>query len=143
MLTSSQIVQFKNFGYVVVPEFTDLDYCDSVVALARSELKKQAMPIEYESDTRYPGAPQSRTAEGGNTARRLLIATQRSTQLVDWATSEALKENLRELLGERMFLSQAHHNSIMIKNQRFPALRGGIATIATGNSSVLIWCPRG
>ena len=39
MLTSSQIVQFKNFGYVVIPEFADLDYCETTVALARSELK--------------------------------------------------------------------------------------------------------
>jgi hypothetical protein len=46
MLTSSQIVQFKNFGYVVVPEFADLDYCETAVALARSELKKQVMPIQ-------------------------------------------------------------------------------------------------
>lgn len=124
MLTPSQIFQFKNFGYVVVPEFTGIDFCDGVVALARSELKRQAMPIEYEADTHYPGAPQSRTAEGGNTARRLLNATQRSTQLLDWATSEPLTENLRQLLGERIFLSQSHHNSIMIKKPKFSSTTG-------------------
>lgn len=124
MLTSSQIVQFKNFGYVVVPEFADLDYCEIAVALARSELKKQVMPIEYEADTHYPGAPKSRSAEGGNTARRLLGATQRSTQLVDWATSEPLTENLRQLLGERIFLSQTHHNCIMIKEPKFSSSIG-------------------
>jgi len=124
MLTPSQIFQFKNFGYVVVPEFADLDYCEIVVALARSELKKQAMPIEYEADTHYPGAPKSRSEEGGNTARRLLSATQRSARLVDWATSEPLKENLRQLLGERMYLSQAHHNCIMIKKPKFSSSTG-------------------
>lgn len=40
MLTSAQIVQFKNFGYAVVPEFTSLPFCESVIALARSDLKK-------------------------------------------------------------------------------------------------------
>ena len=45
MLTPSQIFQFKNFGYLVVPEFTAIDYCESVIALARSDLKRQAMPI--------------------------------------------------------------------------------------------------
>lgn len=124
MLTSSQIVQFKNFGYVIVPEFTEIDYCDSIVALARSELKRQVMPIEYEADTHYPGAPQSRTAEGGNTARRLLNATQRNAQLAGWATSAPLKENLRQLLGERIFLSQAHHNCIMIKKPKFSSTTG-------------------
>lgn len=124
MLTPSQIVQFKNFGYVVVPEFTPEEYCDSVIALARRDLKKQVMPIEYEADTCYPGAPLSRMAEGGNTARRLLSATQRSTQLVDWATSEPLKENLRQLLGERIFLSQSHHNCIMIKKPKFSSTTG-------------------
>lgn len=124
MLTPSQIVQFKNFGYVVVPEFTPEEHCDSVIALARSDLKRQVMPIEYEADTCYPGAPLSRTAEGGNTARRLLSATQRSAQLVEWATSEPLKENLRQLLGERIFLSQSHHNCIMIKKPKFSSTTG-------------------
>ncbi len=124
MLTPSQIVQFKNFGYVVVPEFADLDYCEITVALARSELKKQIVPIEYEADTHYPGAPKSRSAEGGNTARRLLGATQRSAQLMDWATSDPLKENLRQLLGEHLFLSQAHHNCIMVKSPKFSSSTG-------------------
>lgn len=124
MLTSSQIVQFKNFGYVVIPEFADLDYCETTVALARSELKKHVMPIEYEADTHYPGAPKSRSAEGGDTARRLLGATQRSPQLVDWATSAPLKENLRQLLGEYIFLSQTHHNCIMIKEPKFSSSTG-------------------
>lgn len=110
MLSSAQIAQFKNFGYVVVPEFTPLEYCESVIALARSELKKQIMPIEYDADTQYPGAPKSRSAEGGDTARRLLSATTRSAHLSGWATSEDLKGILHQVLGERIF----YHNLITI-----------------------------
>ena len=124
MLTSAQINQFKNFGYAVVPEFSSLPFCESVVAIARSDLTKQVTPIEYEADTRYPGAPSSRTSEGGDTARRLLNATQRSAKLMDWATSESLKENLRQLLGQNIFLSQSHHNCIMTKKPKFSSTVG-------------------
>jgi phytanoyl-CoA hydroxylase len=124
MLTPSQIFQFKNFGYVVVPEFSPLSYCESVIAIARSDLKQQVMPIEYEADVCYPGAPLSRTAEGGNTARRLLRATQRNTKLMDWATSDSLKVILRQLLGEQIFLSQSHHNCIMTKKPTFSSSTG-------------------
>lgn len=124
MLTSAQIAQFKNFGYLIVPDFTSLEYCESIIALARSDLKKQIMPIEYEADTHYPGAPKSRSAEGGNTARRLLNATQRSAHLMSWATSEHLKEILHQLLGEKIFLSQSHHNCIMVKKPTFSSSTG-------------------
>jgi len=124
MLTSGQIAQFKNFGYLVVPEFTSMDYCESVIAMARSDLKRQIMPIEYEADVQYPGAPKSRTADGGDTARRLLNATTRSSYLSGWATSEPLKEILYQILGERIFLSQSHHNCIMIKRPTFSSTTG-------------------
>lgn len=124
MLTSAQVVQFKNFGYVIVPEFASAEYCEDVVTLARRELKNQIMPIEYEADTLYPGAPQSRAAEGGDTARRLLRATQRSERLIEWATCEPLKAVLRQVLGENIFLSQSHHNCIMIKKPTFSSTTG-------------------
>lgn len=124
MLTPAQIFQFKNFGYVTVPEFTSLAFCERIVGIAKNELKKHAIPIEYEADIGYPGAPQSRAAEGGNTVRRLLNATRRDDQLVEWATSESLTKILRQLLGERIVLSQAHHNCIMIKTPKFSSTTG-------------------
>ena len=124
MLRSEQIRGFKDKGYLVLPGFSSVTFCESVVALAKSELQAQAMPIEFEADTQYPGAPLSRSAEGGATARRLLMASQRHPMLLDWATTDPLKAILHQLLGADVFLSQAHHNCIMTKQPAFSSVTG-------------------
>lgn len=124
MLTSEQILAFKKNGYLVLPGFAQPEYCAAVVAFAITELEQQAMPIEFEADTHYPGAPLSRSAEGGTTARRLLMATARHPMLLDWATTGALNGILHQLLGQDVLLSQAHHNCIMTKQPAFSSVTG-------------------
>lgn len=124
MLTSEQTLEFKKNGYLVLPGFSNTQFCESVVAFAKSELGRQAMPIEFEADTQYPGAPLSRSAEGGATARRLLMASTRDPMLLDWATSGALNGVLHQLLGQDVLLSQAHHNCIMTKQPAFSSITG-------------------
>lgn len=119
MLTPAQIHQFKHAGYLVLPKFSSAHYCERVLALANSDLSKQVMPIEYEADVDYPGAPKSRTSEGGHTARRLLGAAQRDPLLREWATAAPLKAILQQLLSGKIFLSQAHHNCIMTKQPAY------------------------
>ncbi|WP_331351692.1 phytanoyl-CoA dioxygenase family protein [Cellvibrio sp. UBA7671] len=124
MLTPAQILEFRNNGYLVLPGFSTVQFCDAVVAFARNELQQHKIPIEYEADVQYPGAPASRTAVGGGTARRLLMASARAPMLRDWATGDSLKEILQELLGSTVFLSQAHHNCIMTKQPAFSSMTG-------------------
>jgi len=124
MLTAAQILEFKNSGYLVLPGFSTMQFCDAVMAFACNELQQHAMPIEYEADVRYPGAPTSRVAVGGATARRLLMASARAPMLRDWATGSPLKEILQQLLGQTVFLSQAHHNCIMTKQPAFSSITG-------------------
>ena len=124
MLTSEQIHEFKKNGYLVLPDFSSAQFCESVVAFAKSELELQAMPIEFEADTQYPGAPLSRSAEGGATARRLLMAAARHPMLREWATTGALNGILHQLLGRDVLLSQAHHNCIMTKQPAFSSVTG-------------------
>lgn len=124
MLTPEQLKHFTNNGYLVLRGLADSEYCTSVIALAEQALLADIAPIEYEADTRYPGAPISRDAEGGQTARRLLQAVSRSSLLADWASSGPLSQPLRQLLGEGARLSQVHHNCIMTKQPRFSSLTG-------------------
>ena len=124
MLRSEQIREFNEKGYLVLPGFSSVQFCESVVTLAKSELQAQAMPIEFEADTQYPGAPLSRTADGGTTARRLLMASQRHPMLLDWATADPLKGILHQLLRTDVLLSQAHHNCIMTKQPAFSSVTG-------------------
>ncbi|WP_295749994.1 phytanoyl-CoA dioxygenase family protein [Undibacterium sp.] len=124
MLTAQQIQQFSTDGYLVLPALSDASYCEAVVGLALQELAAEAGPIEYEADTRYPGAPASRDAEGGRTARRLLQAVARSPLLADWARGAQLSAALLQLLGAGAALSQVHHNCIMTKQPRFSSITG-------------------
>ncbi len=124
MLSAAQIAQFDHDGYLVLPALSDAHYCQQVLAFAQQELDAEHTPIEYEADTRYPGAPASLDAEGGRTARRLLQAYQRSALLSDWAKGAVLGQALGQLLGPGVRLSQSHHNCIMTKQARFSSLTG-------------------
>ncbi|MBR7799761.1 phytanoyl-CoA dioxygenase family protein [Undibacterium fentianense] len=124
MLNFAQLEEFKRQGYLVLPQFTTPELCDRLLSFAQSELDGIVQPIEYEADTRYPGAPASRDAEGGQTARRLLQAYSRAELIAEWATQKDLADNLKQLLGQNVRMSQVHHNCIMTKQARFSSLTG-------------------
>lgn len=124
MLTPAQVIEFSTNGFVVLPEFSTEQFCNEVVAFAVDELQHQVMPIEFEADVQYPGAPVSRSAEGGATARRLLMASARSPRLRAWATGLPLSPILHQLLGQTVYLSQAHHNCIMTKQPAYSSMTG-------------------
>jgi len=124
MLAFEQILEFKKQGYLVLPGFAAAQFCDAVVEFTKSELERQSMPIEFEADIQYPGAPLSRADEGGATARRLLMASARHPMLREWATTGALNSILHQLLGREVLLSQAHHNCIMTKQPAFSSVTG-------------------
>ncbi|MBX9899940.1 MAG: phytanoyl-CoA dioxygenase family protein [Burkholderiaceae bacterium] len=124
MLSTAQIQEFQQQGFLVLPQLASTTYCNSVMQLALDALREHTAPIEYEADTGYAGAPSSRDAEGGLTARRLLRAVGRDDLLMNWARQPLLVENLRQLLGEQVVLSQAHHNCIMTKQPRFSSVTG-------------------
>ena len=123
-LTTEQLNHFTTNGYLILRGLADNDYCSAVIDLAEEALRAETAPIEYEADTRYPGAPISRDAVGGKTARRLLQAVSRSSLVANWANSESLAQALRQLLGAGPRLSQVHHNCIMTKQPRFSSLTG-------------------
>lgn len=124
MLSDDQLRSFDEHGYLILPGLADPAQCDEMVRFAAHELAREAMPIEFEADTQYPGAPSSRQAEGGRTARRLLQAYGRSPMISAWATGAALAWPLKQLLGPQTYLVQAHHNCIMTKQPRFSSLTG-------------------
>ncbi|MFZ6843008.1 phytanoyl-CoA dioxygenase family protein [Undibacterium sp. RuTC16W] len=124
MLSQEQLQQFHHDGYLVLPAQVDAATCEAIIAFSQQQLDDDIAPIEYEADTRYPGAPVSRNAEGGLTARRLLQAVARSKTLASWVTGDVLVQVLRQLLGDGLRLVQAHHNCIMTKQPRFSSLTG-------------------
>jgi phytanoyl-CoA hydroxylase len=116
------IRQFEERGYVVARRLADPAQCARMRALAADHLARAVAPVEYEADVGYPGAPASRAAPGGQTVRRLLQAYARDELFRSWAGSPALGERLKQLLGPRVMLSQAHHNCVMTKNPGFSSV---------------------
>ena len=93
-------------------------------AAAERALAENTAPAEYEADLHYPGAPPSRDAPGGRTARRLLQAYARDAVFKSWTAKPTVVEKLRQLLGPDLILSQGHHNCIMTKQPKFSSDTG-------------------
>jgi phytanoyl-CoA hydroxylase len=124
MLSTAQRTDFQHHGFLVLKNFVPPEFCSQVLALAQQHVAEQIAPIEYEADTGYPGAPASRTVEGGQTTRRLLQAYARSALLADFAAGPRLSGVIGSLLGPGALLSQAHHNCIMTKQARYSSSTG-------------------
>lgn len=124
MLSSDQRDAFVRDGYLVIPQYESADYCAAVIALIQEELRAERAPIEYEVETRYPGAPSSFDDEGGRTPRRVKGIYARHPLFSEWACSEDMASMLKTLLGDEVLLSQNHHNCVMTKHPAYSSLTG-------------------
>jgi phytanoyl-CoA hydroxylase len=120
--SEEEVARFERDGYVVVRGLVPREECAALKAAAQADLAAVKEPIEYEADTRYPGAPASHAAPGGRTVRRLLQAYGRDPLFAQWGTASAISARLKQLLGPRIALSQAHHNCVMTKNPRYSSV---------------------
>lgn len=116
---AQELAAWRSQGYVIARGLADAAACARMKAVTERDLAAAVQPIEYEADVHYPGAPASREAPGGATARRLLQAYARDPAFAAWATAPALAVRLHQMLGPRVLLSQAHHNCIMTKQPRY------------------------
>lgn len=111
---------FAADGYVVLRGMVSAADCDAIAGAVRDSLNPVLAPAEFEVDVGYPGSPESRTADGGDTPRRLLNAYSRFPALRPLVTGPAVAQRLRAMLGtQRVLLSQCHHNCVMTKAPDF------------------------
>lgn len=118
----AEVAQFARDGYQVVRGMVPAEACALLRGVAERDLAAAVAPIEYEAETRYPGAPASLEAPGGRTVRRLLQACARDAAFRQWATGAPVVSRLRQLLGPQIALSQAHHNCVMTKDASYSSL---------------------
>ena len=119
MFSVADVGQFRRDGYIVARQLATPAECAEIRVIAERDLGAAKAPVEYEADTRYPGAPASLDAPGGRTVRRLLQAYARDPLIARWATQPAIATRLQQLIGSRVELAQAHHNCVMTKNPRY------------------------
>jgi phytanoyl-CoA hydroxylase len=122
-LTAEEIAEFHEKGFLIVRGLASKGIRDAILAIGKAQLADAIGPIEYEADTHYPGAPLSRDASGGSTARRLLKVFARDQAFRDWALNPSVTSRVKQLLGsQRIALTQAHHNSLMTKQPAFSSI---------------------
>jgi len=123
-LTTDQIDQFRNDGFLVFRKLAPELACDAMLDVVRAHLQREVAPVEYEAEVGYAGAPDSLDAPGGRTVRRLRSAYQRDTCFREWAEDERIVGWLRQLLSEPVCLTLAHHNCVMTKHPNFGTATG-------------------
>ncbi|MEM7079612.1 MAG: phytanoyl-CoA dioxygenase family protein [Pseudomonadota bacterium] len=120
--------RFQRDGYIVLRRVLDTALLAEVKAAIATMLEPLVGPVEYEADVGYPGSPAARSAQGGDTPRRLLHAYARAQSLRDLALHPAVTAQIAEIFGtpeHDLRLSQCHHNCVMTK---YP-----------GHSSATLW----
>jgi phytanoyl-CoA hydroxylase len=118
-----ELQRFQRDGFLVVRQLLAQDQCRAIHDEVADSLKPLRGPAEFEADVKYPGAPDDRQSEGGNTPRRLLHAYGRSRVFRQWATSSLLRDHLQALMQtNRVMLSQCHHNCIMTKHPGYSSM---------------------
>lgn len=120
--SAAEVAQFERDGYRIVRALVPAPECARMLSVAERDLAAVALPVEYEVETQYPGAPASLEAPGGRTVRRLLQAYARDAVYREWATAKPVVARLRQLLGPQIALAQAHHNCVMTKDSRYSSL---------------------
>lgn len=118
-LSPDQIQHYHKQGFLILPGAGG-DCIDAFLAQARQDLQAPGEPRELEAVLGYPGAPDSTGQPGGDTVRRLLLATERHPEWYEWATSARIATWLRDLLNaETVYLNPNHHNCLMTKSPRY------------------------
>jgi len=116
--------EFQEQGFVVVRGLGSAETCARMRDVTRAGLAQHILPVEYESDLQYPGAPASRADSGGDTIRRLKEAHGRDPVFVQWIASQPIVARLRQLLGPQVVMPLAHHDCIMTKQPRYSSQTG-------------------
>ncbi|HEY8608534.1 MAG TPA: phytanoyl-CoA dioxygenase family protein [Noviherbaspirillum sp.] len=124
LLPAARIDDFHRDGYLVLPGFAAPEAREAMLAVTRDHLGRALPPVEYEAELGYPGAPASLDAPGGRTVRRLRAAWQRDEAFRSWAADPALLARLRQLMGDRICLTLAHHNCVMTKHPGYGTATG-------------------
>ncbi len=119
-----QIATLRSHGFVVIRALIEAAHCAEIKRAVRAQFLAKSAPVEYEADVRYPGAPASRYAAGGDTVRRLLNAYDRDTVFRHWAAWPGIVDWMQTYFDEPVVLSRAHHNCIMTKHPAYGSLTG-------------------
>lgn len=122
--SSAEVEDFRRNGYIVVKGLIPEAYLDAMRRVTQRDLEQFQGDVEFEADLNYPGAPESREAEGGRTVRRLRQAVSRDPVFLRLVREPGILGRFQQLLGPHIVMPLAHHNCIMTKQPRFSSDTG-------------------
>lgn len=132
-LSERDLNNFTENGFIIERGLANVELCQQLADIVDNSMNLSLAPLEYEADVHYPGAPESRSQQGGLTPRRLLHAYTRHPLFQDWAGSPEVLCRLQQLMGtEKVLMSQNHHNCIMTK---YP----GYSSMTSWHEDVRYW----
>lgn len=124
VFTEQEISEFRRDGFFVARQLIPPAYIATMRRVTQRDLLSHEGDVEYEADLNYPGAPESRNAEGGRTIRRLRQAISQDPVFCLLLKQSFLLNRLQQLLGQHVVMPLAHHNCIMTKQPRFSSDTG-------------------
>ncbi len=120
LISKQEIDFFHENGYLVKRDFVDKARILRIQDKVIEHLNNRVKPFELEQEVHYPGSPQTKEEQGGDTIRRLLLAYSRDTVFAQWQMSHKATRVLKALFdSETLYLVQSHHNCIMTKQPRY------------------------
>lgn len=108
VLTSEQLQEFNENGFIVLRNFASQTLCDAILKKAKQHLQEKQAPIESEQEY-------LQNDDTTITVRRLRQVYQRENIFKEWMTHEKIRPILKQILNDTPVLTLAHHNSIMTK----------------------------
>lgn len=132
-LSDVQLNQFHRDGYLIERGLASTELIASMNSVIDDSVSPALAPVEYEADVHYPGAPESKSAPGGQTPRRLLNAYTRDGVFRQWANSLEVVSRLKQMLNcKRVMVSQNHHNCVMTKHP-------GYSSVTSWHQDIRYW----
>ena len=132
-LSDVQLDQFHRDGYLIERGLASTELIASMNLVIDDSVNPALAPVEYEADVHYPGAPESKSAPGGQTPRRLLNAYTRDGVFRQWANSVEVVSRLRQMINcDQVMVSQNHHNCVMTKHP-------GYSSVTSWHQDIRYW----
>lgn len=122
-LSSEQLAQFHQDGFIVLRNFLDEKKCDEILKVATQHLNEKIEPIETEIgyDERSKSYRTevtdytSKSDKQNMVVRRLRQVYDRDILFKAWMENEKIRPILQQVLNDQVVITTAHHNSIMTK----------------------------
>lgn len=122
-LTPSQLTYFHTNGFLLLPQFAQSVLCETIKELAEVHLKYKIAPIETELEYVSKDNVQRENISDAQSqehhhrvhVRRLRQVYHRDMVFKAWMEEKNIRPILKQILGDEVAISIAHHNSIMTK----------------------------